>query len=109
MRVSVKAGDARLAQTLQEHIPDLTNRLDQQRFRAEVWTPRTESAAKSQESSNNNNGQNSQKGSESWNQNGSGRQQNPNGRQQNQPDWLDELDGIPSSNSTLRSTQTWPQ
>ncbi len=105
MRVSVRAGDTKLAQTLQEHIPDLSNRLDQQRFRAEIWSPRTESASPS---SGSNVGGQSSRGGDAPGQGGQQRQ--GNGRQrQNQPDWVDELENYSSPATTTRSNQLWPQ
>ena len=99
MRVSVRAGDTKLAQTLQDHIPELANRLDQQRFRAEIWSPRTQSA--SQSDASNLGRESSSRGNDSPGQNNQGRQQN--GRQKNQPDWLDEFEGYSSRNQKARS------
>ena len=105
MRVSVRAGDTKLAQTLQEHIPDLTNRLDGQHVRAEVWTPRTESASSS--SAPNQGGQSSRGDGNPSGQDGQRRQQN--GQQRNQPDWVEDLENYSSPNQTSRSNQIWPQ
>ena len=92
LHVSVKAGDAELAQTLQEHMPELTSRLDAERLTAEVWLPqfggsmRTESGASQSLS---------QQDASSFQ---SGRNNYPSSGQQNQrqgqprPDWADVLE-----------------
>ncbi len=106
MRVSVRAGDTKLAQTLQEHIPDLSNRLNQQSVRAEIWSPRTENAS---QSGGANAGGQSSRGGDSPGQ-GAQQQRQGNGRQQqNQPDWVDELENYSSRTTTTRSNQVWPQ
>lgn len=104
MRVSVRASDTKLAQTLQEHIPDLSKSLDQQRFRAEVYTPRTEGSAASNGS---NVGSQSSRGEDAQGENG--RRRDGQGRQQKQPEWVDELENYPSRNKSSRSNQLWPQ
>lgn len=100
MRVSVRAGDPKLAETLQQHIPDLAKNLDGQTVRAEIWSPRTESA--SQASNTNSGGQpSSSRGDASAGQGGGGQQRQGNGnQQQNQPDWVDELENYSSRNTT---------
>jgi hypothetical protein len=100
MRVSVRAGDTRLAETLQDHIPDLAKGLNQQSLRADIWTPRTESTSPA--NSSNLAGQNSFRGNDNSNQGGQQRQGN-NRQQQNQPEWVDELENYSSLNTILRS------
>jgi hypothetical protein len=95
LRVSVKAGDTNLAQSLQDHMPELTTRLDQQRFRTEVWSPREPAPSQSHTSS-------SGRGSSSSNSDGnSGRRQNR--QQKERPEWLDELENQPRRAQTTRS------
>jgi hypothetical protein len=106
MRVSVRAGDTKLAQTLQEHIPDLSSRLNQQSVRAEIWSPRTENT--SQNGGANAGGQSS-RGGDSQGQGGQQQRQGNGRQQQNQPDWVDELENYSSRTTTTRSNQVWPQ
>ncbi len=107
MRVSVRAGDTRLAQTLQEHIPDLANRLEGQQVRAEIWTPRTESPSSSNGSNQNGAGGQPRGGGDS--SGGDGQRRQGNGQQRNQPDWVDDYEDYSSPAQTSRSNQTWPQ
>ncbi len=100
LRVNVRSADATLTQAMQDHMPDLTNRLQQQHFRTEVWLPRSSQTSNSDAS--NTRGSNSQAGHTSDQQN-SGRRQN--GRQHNQRDWQDE--DIPSQTGTKETNQIW--
>lgn len=103
LRVNVRSADTNLTQALQEHMPELTNRLEQQHFRAEVWIPRT--AESSEAGASNTRNFHSPSGDTSGQQH-SGRRQN--GRQDNQPDWLEE--DIPSQTGTKEtSNQIWLQ
>lgn len=104
MRVSVRAGDSKLAQTLQEHIPDLSNRLNQQSVRAEVWSPRTETSAPANNA--NQGGQSSRgNGGDTPGQGGQQGRQGNGRQQQNQPDWVDELENY-SSRTTTTTTRS---
>lgn len=84
LRVSVRSADPNLTQALQNHMPELTNRLEQQQYRAEVWIPRSSEASDSGAS----NARNFNSQGDSSGQDQSGRRQN--GRQNNDPDWLEE-------------------
>ncbi len=106
MRVSVRAGDTKLAQTLQEHIPDLSNRLNQQSVRAEIWSPRTENAS---QSGGANAGGQFTRGGDTPGQGGQQQRQGNGRQQQNQPDWVDEFENYSSRTTTTRSNQVWPQ
>jgi hypothetical protein len=103
LHVSVKSGDTNLAQNLQDHMPELTSRLEQQRFQTEVWIPKSAENAKPEMSgardfsSNGNNGSNN---SNSSNQQGKK-------QQQYQPDWVDVLEN--STRGTGKIDQTWLQ
>ena len=100
LRVNVRSADATLTQAMQDHMPDLTNRLQQQHFRTEVWLPRSSQSSNSDAS--NTRGSNSQAGDTSGQQN-SGRRQN--GRQNNQPDWQNEETS--SQTGTKETNQIW--
>ncbi len=103
LRVSVRSADANLTQALQDHMPELTNRLEQQHIRAEVWIPRSTETTNAGTSNARN--FSSQDGGSSGEGN-SGRRQN--GRQNNQPDWLEE--GIPRPMGVKeKASQTWVQ
>lgn len=103
LRVSVRSADANLAEALQDHMPELTNRLDQQHFRAEVWIPRSAESSGS-------NGANARSfhspGGNGGNGDGSGRRQNSN--QQNQPDWYED-EARPQARNQERTNQIWDQ
>jgi hypothetical protein len=101
LRVSVRAGDQNLANSLQSHMPELTDRLDQQHFRTEVWMPRTEAAETGQSNTQNFNSRN---GDQSGDQSG-GRQQ---GRQNNRSNWPDE-DSPQQRGNKEKVNQTWAQ
>jgi hypothetical protein len=81
LRVSVRSADTGLAQALRDHIPELTDRLEQQHFRNEIWIPRS-----TETSGTSTRGFHSQGGDGSA-QDNPGRRQN--GRQDNPPDWLE--------------------
>lgn len=100
LRVNVRSADANLTQAMQDHMPDLTNRLQQQHFRTEVWVPR--SSQTSDSNASNTRGSHSQAGDASGQQN-SGRRQN--GRQNNQRDWQDEE--TPGQTATQETNYIW--
>ena len=112
LRVSVRTSDANLAQSLGERIPELTSGLDSQRLHSEVWTPpvaaadRTQSSPSSSSTSHSENSSPSNYSSNSGGQGGNSRGQNGNPKQ---PDWLDELEGFPTSVTAARRNQTWLQ
>ena len=87
LRVSVRTSDPALAQTLQDRMPELTGRLEQQHYRTEVWTPRVERADES--SSSQSGASSSQSDNSGREQQGSGQRQN---QQRNRPEWFDELE-----------------
>ncbi len=100
LRVNVRSADATLTQAMQDHMPELTNRLDQQHFRTEVWLPRSSQTSNSDGS--NTRGSQSQTGDASGQQN-SGRRQN--GRQNNQQDWQNE--DVPGQTNTKEINHIW--
>jgi hypothetical protein len=103
LHVSVKSGDTNLAQNLQDHMPELTARLEQQRLQAEVWVPKiadsgkTETSGAREFSPGGNNHSNSSNNSD----------QQGKRQQQYQPDWVDVLEN--STQSTGKNTPIWLQ
>lgn len=97
LRLSVKSPDPALAQTMQEHMPELTSRLEQQRYQTEVWMPK-ETAS----SSSSNNNSNSNGSSNPGDGNPGGRQNGQQQQQQNRPEWLDDLEDNPRRPQTTR-------
>ena len=87
LRVSVRAADSSLAQALQSHMPELTARLGEQHFHAEVWTPRLANSAET--------GNTRERGfssPEGGDRGGADSGQQQNGGQKQKPHWLEELD-----------------
>lgn len=104
LRVSVRSADPNLTQALQDHMPDLTNRLEQQHFRTEVWIPR--SSETSDSGASNARSFHSSSGDSSGQQNPGRRQ---NGRENQQPNQNSEED-IPSQTTFQEITnQLWLQ
>jgi flagellar hook-length control protein FliK len=102
LRLSVRSANADVTRALQEHMPELTNRLEQQHYHTEVWIPRSSESAAS-------NGSNA-RGFQSSNGDGSGQGQSgnrQNGQQQNDPEWLDEI--APQRGFKETYTSTWLQ
>ncbi|MBV9938432.1 MAG: hypothetical protein JO150_08015 [Acidobacteriaceae bacterium] len=104
LHVSVKSEDLNLAKGLQDHMPELTSRLEQSRFQAEVWMPKLSEVVKPEMSgardfsSDGNNGSNN---SSTYSD------QQRKGQQGNQPDWVDVLEN--STRGAGRTNQTWLQ
>jgi hypothetical protein len=103
LHVSVKSGDVNLAQNLQDHMPELTSRLEQQQFQTEVWIPKLADNGKSEMSgtrdfsSNPNNNSHTSDHSD----------QQGKRQQQYKPDWVDVLEN--STRGTGKIDQTWLQ
>ncbi|HEY3454920.1 MAG TPA: hypothetical protein VGK64_09985 [Bryobacteraceae bacterium] len=108
LSVSVHSADSHLARSLQEHLPDLSTRLGEQRYQTEIWTPRVEApdAAGAGESAHHD--------SESGGGMQGGADRNPNpGEQQGRgnreaPKWFEELAAIGRRPPT-RSEYLWVQ
>jgi len=96
LRLSVKSADPALAQTMQEHMPELTSRLDQQRYRTEVWMPK-ETASSTSSNSNS-----TSSGFSNPGDGNPGGRQNGQQQQQNRPEWLEELEDNPRRPQTTR-------
>jgi flagellar hook-length control protein FliK len=96
LRVSVRSANADLTRTLQEHVPELTSRLEQQHYHSEVWIPRSSDSSASTE-----------RGFQSPNGDTSGQGQpgnRQNGQQKNDPEWLDEIAPQRGNKETFNST-----
>jgi hypothetical protein len=87
LHVSVKSADPALTQNLQDHLPDLTARLDKQHMQSEVWVPKAAEPAKADGGSTN--GSPSDSNARSFSGNSEGRK---DGRHQGKPDWVDALE-----------------
>ena len=91
LHVSVKSADPALTQRLQDHMPELTSRLDEERFNHAVWMPRLAETNRSESSSNSSNSfTNGNSGGGSSQNSDAGRRQNGNGH--SRPDWVDLLE-----------------
>jgi hypothetical protein len=89
LHVSVKSADAALTQDLQDHLPDLTARLDRQHMQNEVWVPKASEPARTESGNTNGSLSDPNANSNSNSSNSDGRR---NGRQQQRPDWVDALE-----------------
>lgn len=87
LHVSVKSADAALTQNLQDHLPDLTARLDKQHMQTEVWVPKAAEATKAE--SGNTNGSPTGSNNSSYSRNSEGRK---DGQPQRKPEWVDALE-----------------
>lgn len=87
LHVSVKSADAGLTQSLQDHMSDLTSRLDQQHVQSEVWMPKTAEASSADAGSTRDFSSDKNNGSYSGNSDG-----RRDGQQQQKPDWVDALE-----------------
>jgi hypothetical protein len=118
--VSVRSADGNLTRALQDHLPELSARLSEQRYQTEVWTPasvtpataasETHSGSGAFESGGNKQGNAfSGSGSGGSGQNGSSQdgspRQSPNG---GQPDWRAQLAAL-GTTSQIRSEYSWVQ
>jgi len=107
LSVSVRSTDSHLARSLQEHLPDLSTRLSEQRYQTEIWTPRVEApdAAAGESAHHNLDSGSGRQGGEGGNPN-PGEQQ---GRGQREaPKWFEELAAI-GRRPTIRSEYLWVQ
>jgi hypothetical protein len=97
LQVAVRTGDADLSHGLQQGLPDLVGRLQENGFRAEAWRPGgtdshpatvIETKSSSGSSASGNSQQDSQSGTSGSRQQSGQKQQNPSRR----PAWVDELE-----------------
>jgi hypothetical protein len=117
LSVSVRSADSNLARSLQEHLPDLSARLGEQRYQTETWTPRLElpsmelpsasaGSAGSGESGNRNFESGGQKHA---GQNGNSNPEQQQGRREREtPAWFEELAAF-GRRPHIRSEYLWVQ
>ncbi len=109
LSVSVRSADSNLARSLQEHLPDLSARLTEQRYQTEVWAPRVALPSASAES-----GEAGHRNFESGGQRQGGQDGNSNSGQQQErrereaPTWFEELAAI-GKTPQIRSEYLWVQ
>ena len=90
LTISVRSGDSSLTKALQQDLPELSNKLNDQQLRAEWWTPESQKASAVQKSENSPTGDsNSETPNQERQRGGNSGQQS--GRDAQQPDWVDEL------------------
>ena len=102
MSVSVRAADPNLSRTLQEHMPELTSRLEAEHFHAETWIPKANASTSSsfeQGKSDSNPG---------YSPGGNGSGQRQGGQRDAKPEWVDELENY-ARNSQIRRNNLWRQ
>ena len=103
MSVSVKSADQALNRTLQEHMPELTTRLESEHFRTEVWVPKADGPAVA-----NSAGSSSSNSNSGYSSSGSGGRQYSGGDQGPHPEWLDEVENYGRAGRQRRNN-TWRQ
>jgi hypothetical protein len=107
LSVSVRSADSHLARSLQEHLPDLSTRLGEQRYQTEIWTPRVEApdAAAGESAHHDLDAGSGRQGGEGGNPN-PGEQQGRGHREA--PKWFEELAAI-GRRPNIRSEYLWVQ
>jgi hypothetical protein len=104
LTVSVRSADGTLTKALQQDLPELTSRLNDQQIRAEWWKPdaqQTEASPKSGNSANS--GGNGNSATQDQNSQDKGNSGQQGGRGARQPDWVEELSDL--RKSTQNGTQ----
>jgi hypothetical protein len=90
LMMSVRSSDASLTKALQQNLPDLTTKLNDQQIRAEWWRPDSPQAESSANSGTSSTARNDSTDPDQANQN-KGNSGQQGGRGTAQPDWLDDL------------------
>jgi hypothetical protein len=112
LSVSVRSADSNLARSLQEHLPDLSARLGEQRYQTETWTSRVELPSASAGSAGS--GESGNRDFESGGQKHGGQNGNSNpeqqqgGRERKAPAWFEELAAF-GRTPHIRSEYLWVQ
>ena len=91
LSVGVRSADSNLTRTLQEHLPDLSARLADQRYQTELWTPRAESPSASSTPGDSSNRNFESGGNRQGGQNGNSNPQQQGKQRDDAPEWLPEL------------------
>lgn len=89
VHVSVRTGDAEMAQTLRGGLSDLVNRLEDGGIRTQVWQPGTDTST----SQNDSHHPFADPDGSNGRQYSSGSNSEPESKQQNKPRWVEELEG----------------
>ena len=92
LHVSVKSTDAALAQSLQEHMPDLTSRLADEHLSHDVWMPKLMEASKSESGSSSSSNSFTGSDQSAGRNTGESGGQRQGGQSQSRPDWVDLLE-----------------
>ncbi len=117
LSVSVRSADSNLARSLQEHLPDLSARLGEQRYQTETWTPRLElpsmelsSASAGSAGSGESGSRNFESGGQKHGgQNGNSNPEQQQGRREREaPAWFEELAAF-GRTPHIRSEYLWVQ
>jgi hypothetical protein len=117
LSVSVRSADSNLARSLQEHLPDLSARLGEQRYQTETWTPRVEppsmelpSASAGSAGSGESGSRNFESGGQKHGgQNGNSNPEQQQGRREREaPAWFEELAAF-GRTPQIRSEYLWVQ
>jgi flagellar hook-length control protein FliK len=99
LTVSVRSTDTSLTKALQQNLPDLNNKLNDQQVRTEWWTPgasQLQSSQKTNESSANPGSGHS--GSQNQGDQNKGNASQQDGRGAPKPDWVEQLSDFSNSN-----------
>jgi hypothetical protein len=117
LSVSVRSADSNLARSLQEHLPDLSARLGEQRYQTETWTPRLESPSMELPSASAGSVGSGESGSRNFEsggqkhggQNGNSNPEQQQGRREREaPAWFEELAAF-GRTPQIRSEYLWVQ
>ncbi len=114
VHVSVRTGDAEMAQTLRGGLNDLVTRLEDGGIRTQVWQPGAD-AATSQNNSQQNNSQQQNNSNQPFadpdgsngRQYSSGSHSEQESKQQNKPRWVEELEDSIGSQNSKETSQLW--
>lgn len=91
LHVAVKAADPALTERLQQHMPELTSRLESERFTHEVWMPKLSESQRSESGSDSHNASSGGDGQPNFTSNNDAGRRN-GGQSRNRPDWVDLLE-----------------
>jgi hypothetical protein len=112
LSVSVRSADSNLARSLQEHLPDLSARLGEQRYQTETWTPPVAlpSASAGSAGSGESGSRNFESGGQKHGgQNGNSNPEQQQGRREREaPAWFEELAAF-GRTPQIRSEYLWVQ
>jgi hypothetical protein len=105
VHVSVRTGDAEMAQTLRGGLNDLVNRLEDGGIRTQVWQPGADASTSQNNSQNNSQQPFADPDGSNGRQYSSGSNAEQESRQQNKPRWVEELEGSIRNPNFKETTQ----